>query len=163
MEVKTDHTYEVNAEKKVQLLYYKLVDSWNKRNANDYADLFTSDGNIIGFDGSQANGPQEIKSHLSEVFNHHKTAFYVSIVREIRALDPVVWLLRAVVGMVPPGQSDINPAVNAIQILIAVKIQDDFKIALFQNTPAQFHGRPDLSEQLTKELRTVLHNSKISK
>ncbi len=29
-------------------------------------------------------------------------------------------------------------------------------IALFQNTPAQFYGRPDLSEQLTAELRGLL-------
>ena len=163
MDVKTDHTHELSAEKQVQFLYNKLIDSWNKQNANEYASLFTSDGNVIGFDGSQANGQEEIHSQLSEVFNHHKTAAYVSMVREIRPLDPIVWLLRAVAGMVPPGQSDINPAVNVIQTLIAVKVHDDFKIVLFQNTPAQFHGRPDLADQLTKELRTVLHNSKISK
>jgi hypothetical protein len=29
-------------------------------------------------------------------------------------------------------------------------------VILFQNTPAQFHGRPDLAEQLTAELRQLL-------
>lgn len=28
--------------------------------------------------------------------------------------------------------------------------------ALFQNTPAQFHGRPELVEALTEELRQLL-------
>lgn len=28
--------------------------------------------------------------------------------------------------------------------------------ALFQNTPAQFHGRPELAESLTAELRELL-------
>lgn len=28
---------------------------------------------------------------------------------------------------------------------------------LLQNTPAAFHGRPDLSDQLTEELRGDLH------
>ncbi|TMB75962.1 MAG: DUF4440 domain-containing protein, partial [Chloroflexi bacterium] len=27
---------------------------------------------------------------------------------------------------------------------------------LFQNTPAQFHGRPELVQQLTEELRQLL-------
>jgi hypothetical protein len=29
-------------------------------------------------------------------------------------------------------------------------------IALFQNTPAQFHGRPELAQQLTEDLRQLL-------
>ena len=55
--------------------------------------------------------------------------------------------------MVPSGQSEINPAVNAIQTLIGQKEQEEFLIALFQNTPAAFHGRPELSRQLTEELQ----------
>jgi hypothetical protein len=58
--------------------------------------------------------------------------------------------------MVPPGQSDINPAVNAIQTLIAAKHNNQWRIAVFQNTPATFHGRPELSENLTEELRQLL-------
>jgi len=58
--------------------------------------------------------------------------------------------------MIPPGSSDINPAVNAIQTLTAIKQDGQWSIALFQNTPAQFHGRPDLSEALTAELRQLL-------
>jgi hypothetical protein len=30
---------------------------------------------------------------------------------------------------------------------------------LLQNTPAQFHGRPDLVEMLTEELRRVLRST----
>jgi hypothetical protein len=61
-------------------------------------------------------------------------------------------LLRAVAGMIPPGQDKINPAANAIQSLIAVNSGMGWSISLYQNTPAQFHGRPALVEQLTKEL-----------
>jgi len=71
-------------------------------------------------------------------------------------LTPDVAILRAVVGMVPPGQSDINPAVNTVQSLVAKKQDDRWRIALFQNTPAQFHGRPELVQQLTDELRQLL-------
>ena len=31
-----------------------------------------------------------------------------------------------------------------------------WQVELFQNTPAAFHGRPELSEQMTEELRQAL-------
>jgi hypothetical protein len=67
-----------------------------------------------------------------------------------------VAVLRAVVGMVPAARSDIEPALNAIQTVVAVKRDGTWRIAFFQTTPAQFHGRPELVEQLTKELRQLL-------
>jgi hypothetical protein len=61
--------------------------------------------------------------------------------------------------MVPPGQHDISPAVNAVQTLVATRDHGAWRIALFRNTPAAFHGRPELSEQLTEELREDLRQS----
>ena len=46
------------------------------------------------------------------------TAAYVGKVRDTRFLTPHVAIPRAVLGMVPEGQTDINPASNAIQSLI---------------------------------------------
>ena len=148
----------VSDEVQVEALYKKLLDSWNNRDAAEFAGLFADDGNIIGFDGSQANGQREIYYHISQVFGNHKTASYISIIKEIRFLSDDVAVLRAVAGMVPPGKSDIKPEVNAIQTFIAQKQDDEFRIALFQNTPAAFHGRPELKKQLTKELRHSLIN-----
>ncbi len=101
-------------ETEVRALYNHLLDSWNKRNAADFAALFKEDGNQVGFDGSQVNGRAEIESHLSGIFADHMTAAYVGKVREVRFLSPEVAILRAVVGMVPHGKTDINPATNAI-------------------------------------------------
>jgi len=58
--------------------------------------------------------------------------------------------------MVPPGGTDIKPDVNAIQLLTAKRYNDKWLIATFQNTPAAFHGRPQLSEELTAALRNEL-------
>lgn len=149
-------SFQTTDESEVRGLYNQLLDSWNKCNAADFAARFEADGNQIGFDGSQVNGRTEIESHLSGIFADHMTAAYVGRVREVRFLTPEVAILRAVVGMVPPGKTDINPATNAIQSLVAVKHQSEWRIALFQNTRAQFHGRLDLAEQLTEELRQLL-------
>ena len=37
-------------------LYARLIESWDKRNAREFALQFTSDGSLVGFDGSQVNG-----------------------------------------------------------------------------------------------------------
>jgi uncharacterized protein (TIGR02246 family) len=137
-------------------LYDRLIDAWNKRNARDYALLFASNGSIIGFDGSQVNGQTEIGGHVSEIFSHHQTASYVTIVREVRAIASDAMLLRGNAGMVPPGKDDINPEMNAVQSMVAVRKGGKWEIALFQNTPAAYHERADLSKKLTDELRAVL-------
>lgn len=143
-------------EAQVSALYHDLLSSWNRMAARDYAALFHEDGNVIGFDGSSMQGAAEIEKTLSGIFADHQVATYVSKIREIRFLAPDVALLRAVVGMIPPGKSDINAATNAHQTLIATRHDNLWRITLFQNTPAQFHGRPDLTEALTQELRQLL-------
>ena len=137
-------------------LYERLIEAWNKRNARDYALLFASNGSIVGFDGSQVNGQTDIGGHVSEIFSHHQTASYVTIVRDVRTIASDVTLLRANVGMVPPGKDDINPEMNAVQSMVAARKGGKWEIALFQNTPAAYHERPDLSKKLTDDLRVVL-------
>jgi uncharacterized protein (TIGR02246 family) len=140
----------------VTTLYQNLLNAWNDRNAANFAALFTPDGSSVGYDGSQMNGNAEIESTLAKIFADHPTAAYIHIVRQVRFLSPDTALLHAVVGMIPPGQSDINPDRNAVQSMVAVKAQNQWRIAHFHNTPAQFHGRPDLSASLTEELRQHL-------
>ena len=141
------------ADRETRELYRQLLEAWDKRNARDFALLFAPDGNIVGFDGTQVFGQADVGAHLSEIFSHHQTARYVSIVREVRSLSDGVTILSAVAGMVPPDEDDIKPDVNAVQTMVAVKIGGGWKIALFQNTPAAFHGRPDDAKKLTEELR----------
>jgi uncharacterized protein (TIGR02246 family) len=139
-------------------LYHQLLESWNRRDAEAFASRFETEAHVVGFDGSPMNGRAEIESSTRQIFSDHITAAYIGKVRGVRFLVSEVAVLRAVAGMLPPGRSDINPAVNAIQTLVAVRRQEDgrWRIALFQNTPAQFHGRPEASEALTQELRRLL-------
>ena len=140
----------------IAALYAQLLDSWNRRDASAFAALFDDEGQSIGFDGSPMSGRDEIATTLGQIFADHVTASYVARIRGVRFLAPDVALLRAVVGMVPPGQSDINPAVNAMQTMVVVNRAGEWRIAMLQNTPAQFHGRPERAEALTRELRELL-------
>ena len=146
-------------ESEVRSLYQEMLACWSRRNADDFAALFAEDANSVGFDGSPLNGRREIASALRQMFADHPTAAYVGKVRDVRFLTLDVAVLRAVAGMVPPAQSDLNPAVNALQTLVAAKQDGRWRVALLQNTPAAFHRRPEQRENLTEELRQVLRAS----
>ena len=140
----------------VKVLYQKIIDAWNASSADGFAACFVDDGHIVGFDGSMIDSATSIAQHQREVFGSHQTAAYVYRIREVRQLGADGMLLRAVVGMVPPGGEDLNPSVNSVQTLIAQRDGQDWRAVMLQTTPAQFHGRPDLAEALTNELRALL-------
>jgi uncharacterized protein (TIGR02246 family) len=144
--------FNVSAENVIRALYTHLLESWNARKASDYAALFEEQSHVVGFDGSQMNSRAEIETTLDGIFRDHQTGRYVGIIREVRFLNGETAILRAVSGVIPHGATAINPALNSIQTLVAAKHDDQWQITLFQNTPAQFHGRPDHAEALTREL-----------
>ena len=108
-------------EKEMRELYESLLLAWNRRSAEAMAALFLEDGYTIGFDGSTHAGPAEIRDQVGAVFQGHRTAAFVAKVRRMVALGPEVAVLNGVAGMVPPGAADINPAVNAVQTLVAAR------------------------------------------
>ncbi|MGG3626332.1 SgcJ/EcaC family oxidoreductase [Bacillus gobiensis] len=140
----------------IKAIYQQLIEAWNDRNARGMADLFAEEGESIGFDGSQSIGPEEIFSHLNPIFEDHPTARFVCKVKELRFLGSNAAILRAIAGMVPRGESDLYPETNTHQTLVVENIEGNWRIQLFQNTPAQFHGRPELVDQMTEELREQL-------
>jgi uncharacterized protein (TIGR02246 family) len=140
----------------VRQLYRRLIDGWNASDAAAMAAVVASDGLVVGFDGSQMCGRDEVERELGEIFADHETATYIAKVRSVKPLGSDAALLHAVVGMVPPGGGEPMPDRNAIQTVVANRGEDAWLVALFQTTPAQFHGRPELSEQLTAELAAEL-------
>ena len=141
--------------------YTALLQAWNDRQPNRFAALFTSDATVVGFDGSLMNGRADIVAQMRSIFASHSTAAYVAIVREVRALRPGVVLLRAAAGMVPPEGGALIEKVNAQQSAIFVDDGDSPQVALFQNTPAAFHGRPREVETMTDELSAVASGGRL--
>ena len=140
----------------VRRIYSSLIAAWNAGDAEAMTRDFADDAEIIGFDGTEMNGRARIADYLVGIFANHKVASFVTLVREVRTIAPGVALLRAEVGMVPPGSSQINPATNAVQTLLAVERAASWQVALFQNTPAAWHGREDDVKTLTAELQDAL-------
>jgi uncharacterized protein (TIGR02246 family) len=137
----------------VRRIYRNLIAGWNAGDAAAMTHDFADDAEIVGFDGTEMSGRERIAAYLAGIFANHKLASYVTLVREVRMIAPGVAILRAEVGMVPPGGAKINPATNAVQMLVAVERDGGWRVALFQNTPAAWHGREDDVKALTAELQ----------
>jgi uncharacterized protein (TIGR02246 family) len=140
----------------VEALYFHLLEQWTRRDAEAMAALFTEDGSVIGFDGSQMNGRREIASTLRAIFTDHLTPAFFGIIREVRPLGEHAALIRAVAGMVEEGADHLNPALNAVQSMVVIQEEHHWRVALFQNTPAAFHGRPEEGDELTRELAALV-------
>jgi uncharacterized protein (TIGR02246 family) len=149
-------THTISSDHPIRRQYDETLIASSKRDAVAMAAHFEKDGNLVGYDGSQADSRAAIEDHLRPIFADHPTAAYVAKVREIRILSRDVGILRAVVGMIPSGSEDVNPAGNTIQTLVAVQNADGWQATLFQSTPAAWHGRPQASAALTEELREVM-------
>lgn len=139
----------------VRALYTDLLEAWNAQDARAFAASFADDGEVIGFDGSIMAGSGAIEAELSRIFSDHPTGRYVGIVRELAPVNDDVVVLRAVAGVIPAGASEPRPELNSVQRMVAGRRDGQWRIALYQNTPAQFHGRPELVERLTEELRSA--------
>lgn len=136
--------------------YQNVIAGWNARDGDAYTVPFAEDADVVGFDGSQLHGRGTIREEMSRIFADHETATYVTVVRGVRRLSADVAVLSAVAGMVPPGGSDVMPERHAVQTAIVARRDGEWRVVLFQNTPARFDGRPELVESLTAELRRAL-------
>jgi uncharacterized protein (TIGR02246 family) len=147
-------------EEAVRATYRAILAGWNAQDASAFAAPFADDGEVIGFDGSRVVGRAQIEAEMSGIFTDHPTGSYVGIARGVRQLGPDVAILHAVSGVVPAGADAIKPELNAIQSLVAQRQAGGWRVVLYQNTPAAFHGRPELADALTAELTTELHASR---
>ena len=138
-------------------LLWQLIDGWNQGSGEAFAAPFAEDADFVGFDGTYFKGRKEIVSFHKMLFGRILVGTrLVGKIRGVRFLTPEVALMHAVGGTMMPGQSDLDPDRNSIQTLVATKHDGAWKLAAFQNSRAQFLGRPELAEKLTEELRQEL-------
>jgi uncharacterized protein (TIGR02246 family) len=85
-----------------------------------------------------------------------KGSRFVDKIRRIRFLTSDIALVVAVGGTVMAGQSDIDPERNSIHMLVAIKQNAKWYFTAFQNSRAQYTGRPEQAQELTDEVRQLL-------
>jgi uncharacterized protein (TIGR02246 family) len=138
-------------------LYQQAMDGWNRGSGEAFAAPFAGDGDLVGFDGTHLKGRQEISSFHQQLFDTYvKGTRLVGKIRSVRFLTSDVALMHVVGGTIMADQTDIEPERNSVQTLVATKNRGEWRLAAFQNTRAQYLGRPKEAQALTEELRRLL-------
>jgi uncharacterized protein (TIGR02246 family) len=141
----------------IRTLYQQTIDGWNAGNGDAFAAPYTDVCDYIGFDGTYLKGREEIASLHQMLFDKFvKGSRLVGKIRSIRFLTSDIAIVVAVGGTVMAGQSDIDPERNSIHMLVAIKQNANWRFTAFQNSRAQFIGRPEEAQTLTNELRQLL-------
>ncbi len=141
----------------LRALLDQLIDGWNRGSGEGFAAPFAEDADQVAFDGTRYRGRQEIATAHQQLFDRFlQGTRLVGKVTDIRMLTPDVALIHAIGGTVMPGETDIAPDRNSVQTLVAVKRDGNWRLTAFQNSRAEFMGRPDAAQALTAELRQLL-------
>lgn len=141
----------------IRRLYDDLMRAWNDGDAASFAKVFHVDGDLVGFDGTHLRGRNEIRAFHDDLFHLYVTGTrLVGVVRSVRFLDADVAVMHAEGGTTMPGESEVDPARNSIQTMVATNVDGAWRLAAFQNTRIVYFGRPELLERLTAELNTYV-------
>ena len=119
----------------VRALYQQLIEAWGDTDA--YAALFTEDGDYVAFDGSHARGRTEIaRAHrpLFEGILKGSRLVEVGIPIEVRFLSTNVALVHSGGAVLRARQKKPSRRAISVQTLVAVKHEDRWLFAAFQNT-----------------------------
>ncbi|MGH2617063.1 MAG: SgcJ/EcaC family oxidoreductase [Thermomicrobiales bacterium] len=138
-------------------LLRQLIDGWNQGSGEGFAAPFAEDGDQVAFDGTNFRGRQEIAAAHQQLFDRFlRGTRLVGKVTDIRMPTPDVAIMHAIGGTIMQGQTDLAPDRNSVQTLVAVKRDGRWQLAAFQNSRAEFMGRPEAAQALTAELRQLL-------
>lgn len=125
----------VEQEEAVRGLYAKLMEGWNKGDAEAFAAAFTEDGDLVGFDGSHFRGRREIAEFHQPLFDKWlKGSRLVGHVKKVRFLNPGLAVMHVHGGTILRGKSKPSAARDSVQTLVASRDSGEWKFAAFQNT-----------------------------
>ncbi len=122
-------------EQAVRVLYQRLMEGWNQGSGAAFADPMASDVDFVPFDGAYFKGREALVRFHDPLFKTHlKGTRLVGGVTSVRLLSPTVALMHARGGTIMSGESRPSPARDSIQTMVAVKGENGWSIAAFQNT-----------------------------
>ncbi|MGW4720920.1 SgcJ/EcaC family oxidoreductase, partial [Nocardia sp. NPDC004260] len=110
-----------DAHKAAEALYHRILKGWNDHDGDAFSAPFAEEGLVIGFDGSENVGRAGIAEQMNKIFADHETGRYVGKIKSIKVPLPDLAVVHAVAGVLPAGSDDINPKLNAVQTMVAVR------------------------------------------
>lgn len=147
----------------VRAVYQQLMDAWNAGSGERFAAGFQQDGDLVAFDGTHFRGREEIAGFQQELFDKWmKGSRLVGEVEAVRFLSADVAVMHAVGNTIARRKSRPARERASIQTLVAVRDEDGWRLAAFQNTrvrPIGDNGRTFLAWALFDRLWRLLRLS----
>lgn len=137
----------------IHSLLERIVDGWNRGDAEAMAAVFDEDADYIVFNGIVLKGREQIAKVHQQLFDTVLKGTRLGGASQgeggpgntVRFLTPDVALVHSRGGVQKPGQSEASPEQYSIQTFVVVKRNGEWTIAAFQNTriqPLQPAGGP---------------------
>ncbi|MBI1757944.1 MAG: SgcJ/EcaC family oxidoreductase [Actinobacteria bacterium] len=114
----------------------RLVAAWARNDAAGVANVFTEDGILILPGDVYKKGRNEIRAFLAAAYaGPFKDSQVTGRPVDVRFVADDVALLRTHGGILAPGETEIAPELAVRSTWIAVKTDDEWQLAGYQNSP----------------------------
>lgn len=129
-------------ERAVRELYARLIDAWNRGNADDFASVFADDAVFIAFDGSRQQGRRAIHdAHVPLFEKYMKGTRLVGEVTDVTFLGPDAAVAHATGSTIARGKTKPSPERDSIQTLVAARRGGEWRLVAFHNTRVRPIGK----------------------
>jgi len=123
-------------EKEVLSIPLRLVTAWASWDAETVADVFTKDGILILPGDVLKKSRDEIQAFMTAAYaGPFWGTRVVGKVVDVRFVSEDAALLRTHGGILGPGQTEIDPAMAVRSTWVVVKTDDEWQLAVYQNSP----------------------------
>lgn len=117
-------------------LTQKVMAAWAYHDADSFADLFVEDGTMI-LPGIYRNGREEIRQYLAEAYQgRYKGTQVTGKPMSMRSLGPDAAILLSYGGVLESGESEVSSKGAVRASWLVVKRDGEWRLAAYQNTPA---------------------------
>lgn len=129
-------------EDEIRSLYARLLEGWNRGDAEAFAAVFEEDASFIAFDGTRQEGRRAIRdAHVPLFEKHMKGTRLQGEVTDIRFLAPDVAVAHATGDTIGRGKTKPSPERASIQTLVAARRDGAWRLVAFHNARVRPVGR----------------------
>lgn len=123
-------------EKEALSVPLRLVAAWAKNDADGVASVFTDDGILILPGDVYKKGREEIRAFMAAAYaGPFKGSGVTGNPVDVRFAADDIALLRTHGGILPEGETEIDPELAVRSTWVVVKQDNEWKLAAYQNSP----------------------------
>ena len=118
----------------VRTFPHQMIDAWNQGSGEDFAASFSETADFIAFEGTHLKGRKAIAAFNQQAFDTVvKGTRLEGEVKFVHLLNPQLAVMYGVVRVALPGQLQPSESRDSMQLFVAVKHDEDWRIEAVLN------------------------------